>query len=228
MCRLSSFVGFGCALALSIWGGVAGSAAASRDWKAHPAVVELDTSADIFAIGDPHGDPQRLAGALAGAKLIDDAASPPDKVKWTGGKSILVVTGDLIDKWKDSLGVITLLRTLQSDAATHGGRVIITMGNHEAEISRGSARRQDERVQRRAEGRGPQSPGRRQLQRRPRPIPLPAADRGARQRLVLQPCRQHGQPDDQARSVRTSKPVLPRMDSQPRNWSARTPFSKLA
>src|SRR4029077_11158710 len=86
------------------------------------------------AIGDPHGDPQRLAGALAGAKLIDDASSPPDKVKWTGGKSILVVTGDLIDKWKDSLGVITLLRTLQSDAATHGGRVIITMGNHEAEF----------------------------------------------------------------------------------------------
>jgi hypothetical protein len=134
MPRLWSLVGFVCALALSICGSVAGSAAASRDWKAHPAVVELDTSEDIFAIGDPHGDPQRLAGALAGAKLIDNASSPPDKVKWTAGKSILVVTGDLIDKWKDSLGVITLLRTLQSDAATQGGRVIITMGNHEAEF----------------------------------------------------------------------------------------------
>jgi hypothetical protein len=46
----------------------------------------------------------------------------------------LVVTGDLIDKWKDSIGVITLLRTLQSDASARGGRVIITMGNHEAEF----------------------------------------------------------------------------------------------
>ena len=88
----------------------------------------------MFAIGDPHGDPKRLAGALAGAKLIDDASTAPDRVKWTGSKSVLVVTGDMIDKGTDSIGVITLLRTLQSDAATRGGRVIVTMGNHEAEF----------------------------------------------------------------------------------------------
>ena len=100
----------------------------------NPAIVQLDTTEDVFAIGDPHGDPKRLAGALAGAKLIDDASSPPDRVKWAGGKSVLVVTGDMIDKGTNSIGVITLLRTLQSDAATHGGRVIVTMGNHEAEF----------------------------------------------------------------------------------------------
>ena len=33
-----------------------------------------------------------------------------------------------------SLDVIALLRGLQSDAATQGGQVIITMGNHEAEF----------------------------------------------------------------------------------------------
>ena len=60
----------GCALALSICGTGANGAAATRDWKAHPAVVETDTSEDIFAIGDPHADPQRLAAVLAGAKLI--------------------------------------------------------------------------------------------------------------------------------------------------------------
>jgi hypothetical protein len=125
---------FGCALALAVSGGAAEAAKVHRDWKAHPVVVEVDTSEDIFAIGDAHADPQRLAGALAGAKLIASAASPPDQVKWTGGKSILVIPGDMIDKWTDSLGVITLLRTLQKDAATHGGRVIITMGNHEAEF----------------------------------------------------------------------------------------------
>jgi hypothetical protein len=47
---------------------------------------------------------------------------------------VLVVTGDLIDKWSGSLEVIALLRRLQSDAADQGGRVIITMGNHEAEF----------------------------------------------------------------------------------------------
>src|SRR5262249_58173893 len=89
---------------------------------------------DIWAMGDPHGDPERLAAVLAAAKLIGDASTPPDQVKWTGGKTILVVTGDMIDKGTDSIGVITLLRTLQSDALIHGGRVIVTMGNHEGEF----------------------------------------------------------------------------------------------
>jgi hypothetical protein len=110
------------------------AAAASRDWTKNPAVVQLDTSEDIFAVGDPHGDPERLAGALAAAKLIDGAPITPDKVKWAGGRSVLVVTGDLIDKGSKSIGVIALLRALQRDAATQGGQVIITMGNHEAEF----------------------------------------------------------------------------------------------
>jgi hypothetical protein len=40
----------------------------------------------------------------------------------------------LIDKGHKSLEVIDLLRTLQGDAASHGGKVIILMGNHEAEF----------------------------------------------------------------------------------------------
>src|SRR5215471_1427462 len=54
-----------CALALG--GTAAESAAATRDWNANPAIIQLDTTEDVFAIGDAHGDPQRLAGALAGA-----------------------------------------------------------------------------------------------------------------------------------------------------------------
>ena len=132
------------ALALCVCGHAADCAAASRDWTTHPAIVQLDTSEDVFAIGDPHGDPERLAGALAGAKLIADASAPPDQVKWAGGKSVLIVTGDMIDKGSDSLGVITLLRTLQSDAATQGGRIIITMGNHEAEFLAGESKKTSE------------------------------------------------------------------------------------
>ena len=129
---LSKAIGF--ALALFIYGSSGDSLAASRDWVKYPAIVELDTSEDIFAISDPHGDPKRLAGVLTAARLIDNDSGVADKVKWAGEKSVLVVTGDLIDKGSDSIAVITLLQMLQTDAENHGGRVIITMGNHEAEF----------------------------------------------------------------------------------------------
>jgi hypothetical protein len=124
----------GWALALSVCAGAAANPAGARDWKTYPAIVQLDTSADVFAVGDAHGDWQRLAKVLAAAKLIDAPPAAPDQVKWTGGKSVLVITGDLIDKGPDSIGVIALLRALRSDAAAHGGTVVVTMGNHEAEF----------------------------------------------------------------------------------------------
>ncbi len=107
---------------------------ASRDWTKSPAVVELQTPQDIYAVSDPHGDPVNLAAVLVAAKLAEVVPAPPDPIKWTGGKAVLVVVGDLIDKGSDSLGVIALLRALQADAAAQGGQVIITMGNHEAEF----------------------------------------------------------------------------------------------
>jgi len=112
---------------------------AQRDWSRFPAVVEVDTDADIYALSDVHADYARLANLLAAAKLISGIPTDPAKVDWTGGKSILVVTGDLIDKWKDSLKVIALIRALQQNAGAKGGRVIVTMGNHEAEFLANSA-----------------------------------------------------------------------------------------
>jgi len=81
----------GLILALAVFGGAAqgtdGSAAkASRDWQKHPAIVELDTSETVFAVGDAHGDPERLTGVLAAAKLAESSATAPDKVQWTAGK----------------------------------------------------------------------------------------------------------------------------------------------
>ena len=119
---------------LTIFYSTASATNASRDWSKYPAVLQLTTNEDVFAIGDPHGDPDRLAGVLLAARLIAAAPSAPDQVKWAGGKSVLVIVGDLIDKWSESLQVIALLHTLQSDAASHGGQVIILMGNHEAEF----------------------------------------------------------------------------------------------
>src|SRR5579883_932489 len=104
--------------------------AAPRDWSTAPAIVQLDTAEDIFAMGDVHGDRQRLVELLAGAGVIESAAHPV----WTAGRAVLVFTGDLIDKGPDAVGVITLLRALGTEATAAGGRVVVLMGNHEAEF----------------------------------------------------------------------------------------------
>lgn len=103
----------------------------SRDWTRYPAVVEVDTVEDFAAVSDPHGDYDRLLRVLGATGWISGGLPQP---RWSGGESVLIVLGDLIDKGRNSLKVIELLRALQKDASYSGGRVIVTMGNHEAEF----------------------------------------------------------------------------------------------
>ena len=105
-----------------------------RDWAQYPAIVQADTNHSIYVIGDPHADPGHLAAVLVAAKIIAAVPAQPSAVSWTAGKSVIVFTGDLIDKGTNSLEVIALVQALQKAAAQAGGRVIITMGNHEAEF----------------------------------------------------------------------------------------------
>ena len=105
-----------------------------RDWTVAPAIVELDQPHDLYLVGDVHGDYDRLAKLLAAAKLIEKPLKHPKDVRWVGGPAVVVCTGDLIDKGKHSLKVISLFRHLQEAAQTSHGRVIVTMGNHEAEF----------------------------------------------------------------------------------------------
>lgn len=103
---------------------------AKRDWAKHPAIVVLDDATDIYAMGDVHGDPDAQIKTLAGAGLV--AGSGP--YTWAGGKATLIVTGDVIDKGSHALLAIDNFRALEADAAAKGGRVVVTMGNHEAEF----------------------------------------------------------------------------------------------
>src|SRR6188474_1786228 len=105
-----------------------------RNWGRCPAVVSLQTTEVVHALGDTHGDYDRLVKLLVAGELIAGAPASPEQVTWKGGRSILVVTGDMIDKWNQSLDVIALMRALVSSAATQGGRVVISVGNHEAEF----------------------------------------------------------------------------------------------
>jgi hypothetical protein len=105
-----------------------------RHWGRCPAIVTVETNEPVYALGDTHGDYDRLVTLLAAGKLLEGVPSTPDAVRWSGGKAILVVTGDMIDKGTQSMQVIALMRALTASAASRGGRVILSAGNHEAEF----------------------------------------------------------------------------------------------
>jgi hypothetical protein len=98
-----------------------------RDWNAHPAIIEIDDADEIYAVSDIHGHYDAFVELLTANHLIAGS-------RWTGGKAILVIAGDLIDKGAQSLQVIDLVRALEKSAPASGGRVVTTMGNHEAEF----------------------------------------------------------------------------------------------
>ncbi len=99
------------------------------------AIVELEPGARaVFALSDIHGGYDRLAALLAAAGLAKPAPSSPDAITWAGGDAILLVVGDLIDKGPQPIEVIDALRALEASATAAGGRVIVLLGNHEAEF----------------------------------------------------------------------------------------------
>jgi len=113
--------------------------AADRDWSQNPAIVELDLPSDVvlYAIGDTHADYGRLIDLLVKGDIIDEVSRQPDQlgnVKWKAGNAVLVCTGDMIDKSVNSVEVLQLFMRLQKMAPDAGGKVIVTMGNHEAEF----------------------------------------------------------------------------------------------
>jgi formylglycine-generating enzyme required for sulfatase activity len=108
-----------------------------RDWNKFPAIIELTTSEDVYALGDVHGDYDRCADLLVACNILEKKPADPNdpaQVKWKAGKAILVCMGDMIDKGPESVKVLMLMRSLQEAAKNEGGRVVITYGNHEAEF----------------------------------------------------------------------------------------------
>lgn len=99
------------------------------------AIVELEPGArTLFALSDVHGGYDRLAALLAATGLAKPSPSSAGAITWTGADAILVVVGDLIDKGPQPIEVIDALRALEISAAAAGGRVIVLLGNHEAEF----------------------------------------------------------------------------------------------
>lgn len=108
------------------WGWVIVLVAALGAAFAAPAAAPSPSQERIIAVGDLHGDYRAWRVIAAAAGLIDRTG------RWTGGRTILVQTGDVADRGPDSLKIIHDLRRLQSEARRAGGRVIALVGNHEA------------------------------------------------------------------------------------------------
>ena len=79
----------------------------------------------IVAVGDIHGAYDELVSVLQVADIIDDG------LKWSGGDSILVQTGDFMDGGAKMRQVMDLLMRLQEEAPGVGGEVVVLLGNHE-------------------------------------------------------------------------------------------------
>jgi hypothetical protein len=80
----------------------------------------------IVAVGDLHGD-------FAAWRAIAQAAGLTDsRGRWTGGETVLVQTGDVVDRGPDGRKIIEDLMRLQREAVRARGRVVALVGNHEA------------------------------------------------------------------------------------------------
>jgi len=51
--------------------------------------------------------------------------------EWTGGRSVLIQTGDIVDRGDQSALIFEALFRLQDEAPRSGGQVILMLGNHE-------------------------------------------------------------------------------------------------
>ncbi|MBN1274532.1 MAG: metallophosphoesterase [Candidatus Aminicenantes bacterium] len=79
----------------------------------------------IIAIGDLHGDYENFIIILKGTFLVNE------DLNWIGGKTHLVQTGDVLDRGPNARKIFDLLKKLEKEAKSAGGKVHMLLGNHE-------------------------------------------------------------------------------------------------
>ena len=79
----------------------------------------------VVAIGDIHGAGSRFVALLKHSELIDA------DLRWIGGSTTLVQTGDFTDRGSQVRDVMDLLMRLEADASAGDGTVRVLLGNHE-------------------------------------------------------------------------------------------------
>lgn len=79
----------------------------------------------IVAVGDIHGDYENFIKILKGTSMIDD------NLNWTGGRTHLVQMGDIMDRGPKAREALDLIKKLEKQAPSSGGKVHMLLGNHE-------------------------------------------------------------------------------------------------
>lgn len=105
---------------------------------------------ELYALGDVHDGFGQLSKLLQANGFLEDSSFGVKKIKqkpdglsvkwdgrpkWVGGDRTLVVPGDLIDKGKQPLETLVLMRELQAQA---GDNLVILLGNHEQSFLAGT------------------------------------------------------------------------------------------
>ncbi|KAH7836645.1 hypothetical protein Vadar_003851 [Vaccinium darrowii] len=95
----------------------------------------------IVAVGDLHGDLAKARCALEIAGVL----SSDGRDMWTGGETVLIQLGDILDRGGDEIAILSLLRSLDIQANAKGGAVFQVNGNHETMNVNGDFRYVDSR-----------------------------------------------------------------------------------
>jgi len=79
----------------------------------------------VVAVGDVHGAYDNFVSILQMMGLVDE------EIRWIGGRTHFVQTGDLLDRGTRTREVLDLMMRLEKEAKKAGGRVHALLGNHE-------------------------------------------------------------------------------------------------
>jgi len=88
-----------------------------------PAVVAAPER--LIAFADVHGDLAATRAVLKLSGLIDESDA------WTGGSTVVVQTGDQLDRGDDEQAILDLFEALSAQAWAAGGAFYPLLGNHE-------------------------------------------------------------------------------------------------
>jgi Calcineurin-like phosphoesterase len=88
----------------------------------------------IVAIGDVHGDLPDFIAILQQVGLMNE------NHQWSGGATLLVQVGDMVDRGPKSRECLDLLMELERQAPQQNGKVVPLLGNHEVMTMMGDLR----------------------------------------------------------------------------------------
>lgn len=109
----------------------------ARDWQKFPAWYEITGARRIYAVGDIHGAFDELAGTLEALRVAKRQGSESLRFTWTGQDATLVFCGDICDRGLYTKQLYDAIMDLQIQAERDGGKVVVTLGNHEVMMLNG-------------------------------------------------------------------------------------------